>query len=69
MNFVFKLPRGKRGSDTIWVIVDQLTKSILFLPMKMIDLVDKVAKLYVGVVRLLGILVSILSDRDPRFTS
>jgi len=38
--------------------------------MKMIDLVDKVAKLYVGeVVRLLGIPVSIVSDRDPRFTS
>jgi len=70
MNFVSKLPRGKTGSDTIWVIMDRFTKSVLFLPIKMTDLVDKVAKLYVGeVLRLLGIPVSIVSDRDPRFTS
>jgi len=46
-----------------------LTKSALFLPMKMTDSVDKLAKLYVNeVIRLHGVPVSIISDRDPRFT-
>jgi hypothetical protein len=70
MDFVSGLPRGKRGSDAIWVIVDRLTKSALFLAMKMTDSVEKLAKLYVDeVVRLHGVPVSIVSDRDPRFTS
>jgi len=70
MDFVTGLPRGKKGNDAIWVIVDRLTKSALFLPMKMTDLVDKLAKLYVNeVIRLHRVLVSIISDRDPRFTS
>jgi len=50
--------------------VDRLTKSALFLAMKMTDSVEKLAKLYVNkVVRLHGVPVSIVSDRDPRFTS
>ena len=58
------------GYDTIWVIVDRLTKSSHFLPMKNSDLVEKLTKLYVKeIVRLHGMLVSIVSDRDPRFTS
>jgi hypothetical protein len=70
MGFVPGLPRGKRGNDAIWVIVDRLTKSALFLPVKMTDLVDKLAKIYVNeVVRLHGVPISIVSDRDPRFTS
>jgi hypothetical protein len=70
MNFVSGLPRGKGGSNAIWVILDQLTKSVLFLPMKMTDSVEKLAKLYVNeVVRLHGVPVSIVSNRDPRFTS
>jgi hypothetical protein len=40
------LPRGKKGNNAIWVIVDRLTKSILFLPMKMIGSLDKLATLY-----------------------
>ena len=52
------------------MIVDHLTKSALFLPMKMKYLVDRLAKLYVNeVVRLHGVLVSIVLDRDSRFTS
>jgi hypothetical protein len=35
MDFIFGLPRRNKGNDVIWVIVDQLTKSVLFLPMKM----------------------------------
>ena len=46
MNFVMGLPRGKKGNNAIWVIVDRLTKSILFLPMKMIGSLDKLATLY-----------------------
>jgi hypothetical protein len=45
------------------VAVDRLTKFALFLPMKMTDSVDKLAKLYDS-----GVLVSIISDRDLRFT-
>jgi len=49
--------------------VDRLTKSALFLHMKMTNSVDKLAKLYVdGVIRLHEVPISIISDRDPRFT-
>jgi len=70
MDFMLGLPRGKRGNDAIWVIVDRLTKSALFLPVKMTDPIDKLAKMYVNeVVRLYGVPISIVSHRDPRFTS
>jgi hypothetical protein len=63
MDFVTRLPRGKKGNDAIWVVVDRLTKFALFLPMKMTNSVDKLAKLYVNeVIRLLGVLISIISD-------
>ena len=45
MDFVMGLTRGKKGNDAIWVVVDRLTKSALFLPMKMTDSVDKLAKI------------------------
>ena len=70
MNFVVGLLRCQNGYDSIWVIVDRLTKSAHFLPMKNSDSVEKLAELYVKeIVRLHGTLVSIVSDRDPRFTS
>ena len=70
MDFVSSLPREKGGNDAIWAIVDQLTKSAHFLPMKMMNSVYKLAKMYVNeVVRLHGVLVSIVLDRDPRFAS
>ena len=70
MDFMTGLPKGKKGNDAIWVVVDRLTKSTLFLPMKMTDSVYKLAKLYVNeVIRLHGVPISIISDRDPRFTS
>ena len=70
MDFVTGLPKGKKGNDAIWVVVDRLTKSALFLPIKMTDPVDKLAKLYVNeVIRLHGVPISMVSDRDPRFTS
>ena len=52
------------------MIVDRLTKSSHFLPMKNSDSVENLAELYVKeIVRLCGTPVSIVSDRDPRFTS
>ena len=69
--FVTELPRGKKGNDAIWVVVDRLTKNLFcFFPYEMTNSVDKLAKLYVNeVIRLHGVPVSIMSDQDPRFTS
>lgn len=70
MDFVSGFPQGRKGNDVIWVIVDRLTKSTLFLPIKMTDSVDKLAKIYINkMVRLHGIPVSIVSDQDLKFTS
>ena len=64
------LPRTQRQHDVIWVIVDRLTKSAHFLPVNVEDSLEKLAKLYVHeIVSLHGVPVSIVSDRDPRFTS
>ena len=70
MDFVVGLPRCRSGRDTIWVIVDRLTKSAHFLPIRNSDSLDKLAQLYAReIIRLHGTLVSIVSDRDPRFIS
>ncbi|GJR40259.1 putative reverse transcriptase domain-containing protein [Tanacetum coccineum] len=70
MDFVTKLPMKPSGYDTIWVIMDQLTKSAHFLPMRENDPTDKLARLYLKeVVTRHGIPVSIICDRDGRFTS
>ena len=70
MDFVFRSPKGKKGNDAIWVIIDRLTKFALFLPMKMIDSIDKLARLHINeVVWLHGVPMSIISYWDPRFTS
>nr|GEY96026.1 putative reverse transcriptase domain-containing protein [Tanacetum cinerariifolium] len=70
IDFVTKLPKAQSGNDTLWVVVDRLTKSAHFLPMKETDPMDKLARLYLKeVVTRHGIPVSIICDRDPRFTS
>ncbi|GJV69711.1 putative reverse transcriptase domain-containing protein [Tanacetum coccineum] len=70
MNFITKLPKMSQGYDTIWVIVDRLTKSVIFTPMRETDPMDKLARIYLKeVVTRHGIPVSIICDRDPRFTS
>ena len=69
MDFVVKLLLTERKHDSIWVVVDRLTKSAHFLPVRTNYSLDKLPKLYIKeIVRLHGILVSIISDRDPRFT-
>ncbi|GKF43648.1 putative reverse transcriptase domain-containing protein, partial [Tanacetum coccineum] len=66
MDFVMKLPKSSQGYDTIWVIVDQLTKSAIFVPMKETDPLDKHARMYLKeVVTRHGIPVSIICNRDP----
>ncbi|GJY74638.1 putative reverse transcriptase domain-containing protein [Tanacetum coccineum] len=70
MDFVTKLPKTTNGYDTIWVIVDRLTKSAHFLPMRENDPMEKLMKLYMKeVVTRHGVPVSIICDRDGRFTS
>ncbi|GJY54286.1 putative reverse transcriptase domain-containing protein [Tanacetum coccineum] len=70
MDFVSGLPRTPSGYDSIWVIVDRLTKSAHFLPMKKTDGIEKLAQLYLKeIVCRHGVPVSVISDRDSLFTS
>ncbi|GJT42062.1 putative reverse transcriptase domain-containing protein [Tanacetum coccineum] len=70
MDFVMKLPKSSQGYDTIWVIVDRLTKSIIFAPMRETYSMDKLARMYLKeVVTRHGIPLLIICDRDPRFAS
>jgi len=70
MNFVRALPKTVKGFDSIWVSVDRLTKSAHFVPIKTDMFVARLAKTYIEqVVRLHGIPSSIVSDRDPSFSS
>ncbi|GKB02182.1 putative reverse transcriptase domain-containing protein [Tanacetum coccineum] len=70
MDFVTKLPRTSSRHDTIWVIVDRLTKSTHFLPMREDYKMERLARLYLNeIVARHGSPISIISDRDSRFTS
>lgn len=69
MDFIVGLPKTKKGNDTIWVIVDRLTKYAHFLPRKITNSMDTLAKMYLReIVQLHGLLMSI-THRDTRFTS
>ncbi|GJT42491.1 reverse transcriptase domain-containing protein [Tanacetum coccineum] len=54
MDFVTKLPKSTQGHDTIWVIVDRLTKSALFIPMRENDPIEKLAMTDFAVGAVLG---------------
>ena len=70
MDFVIDLPRYFRCNDSIWVIVDRFSKIANFLAMKKKQSVESLAYLYIeSIVRLYGVPKSIISDRDPYFTS
>ncbi|GJU96716.1 putative reverse transcriptase domain-containing protein [Tanacetum coccineum] len=70
MDFVTKLPKSSQGYDTISVIVDQLTKYAIFVPMRETDPMEKLERMYLKeVVTRHGVPVSIICDRDPRFAS
>ena len=64
------LPRTLRRHDTVWVIVDRLTKSAHFLAVRITSTLKEFYRLYIReIVRLHGVPISIVSDRDPRFTA
>nr|GEV40315.1 putative reverse transcriptase domain-containing protein [Tanacetum cinerariifolium] len=66
MDFVTKLPKTAAGQDTIWVIMDCLTKSAYFLPMREDDTLEKLTRQYLKeVVSRHGVPVSIISDHEP----
>ena len=70
MDFVVGLPKTLGKFDSIWVIVDRLTKSAHFILVKVTYNAKKLAKLYISeIVRLHGVPLSIISDRGTRFTS
>nr|GFA47130.1 putative reverse transcriptase domain-containing protein [Tanacetum cinerariifolium] len=67
MDFVTKIPKSSQGYDTFWVIVDRLTKSVIFTPIRETEPMDKLARIYLKEVSTRhGIPVSIINDRDPR---
>ena len=70
MDFVTHLPRTPQRQDEVWVIVDRLTKSAHFLTVRMTFTLEEFCRLYIReIVRLHGVPVSIVSDRDPRITT
>ena len=70
MDFVTHFPQTSRGDDAVWVIMDRLTKSTLFLAVRMTFTLEKLCRLYVReIVQLHGVPVSILSNQNPRFTT
>ena len=69
MDFVSGFPKSMGGNDAMWVIVDRLTKSAHLLPIRTTFTLDKLVSLYVTeIIKLHGVL-SIVSNRDTRFTS
>ncbi|GJY14648.1 putative reverse transcriptase domain-containing protein [Tanacetum coccineum] len=70
MDFVTKLPRTSNGHDTIWVIVDRLTKSAHFIPTRETDSMETLKRLYIKeIVSRHGVPISIISYRDSHFIS
>ena len=70
MDFVYKLPRTRNRYDDIWVIVDRRTKSEHFIPVREKYSLNKLVELFLlKIVKYHGVPVSIISNRDPRFTS
>nr|GEX61179.1 putative reverse transcriptase domain-containing protein [Tanacetum cinerariifolium] len=70
MDFVTRLPQTQRRHDAIWVVVDRLTKSAHFLPIRKDYSVSRLAEIFQQeIVRLYGTPSAIVSDRDPRFAS
>ena len=70
MDFITGLPRTRSGYDSIWVVVDRLTKVAHFIPVKTTYTSAKLAKIYMTrIVCLHGVPRSIVSDRGTQFTS
>lgn len=70
MHFVTGLPRTSHGSDSVWVIVDQLTKSAYFILIKVSFSVERLAHIYIqGLCDFMVCQFLIISDRGSVFTS
>ena len=70
MDFVTHLPQKQRRHDAVWVIMDLLIKSTHFLAVRMTFTLEEFYRVYIReIVRLHGVSVSIISERDPRFTA
>jgi hypothetical protein len=70
MDFIVGLPKTQKGNDSIWVIVDRLTKVAHFIPVKAKYRGDKLAQLYIdNILRLHGVPSKIVSDRGTQFTA
>ncbi|GKC32817.1 reverse transcriptase domain-containing protein [Tanacetum coccineum] len=70
MDFITKLPKTSNEHDTIWVIVDHLTKSAHFIPTRETDSMETLTRLYIKeIVSWHGVPISIIWDRDSHFTS
>nr|GEV48203.1 reverse transcriptase domain-containing protein [Tanacetum cinerariifolium] len=70
MDSVTKFPKTADGQDMVWVIVDRLTESAYFLPIEQDDMLEKLTRQYLKeVVSKHGVPMSIISDRDGKFTS
>ncbi|GKF09567.1 putative reverse transcriptase domain-containing protein [Tanacetum coccineum] len=70
MDFITKLPKTSNGHDTIWVIVDRLTKSAHFIPTRETNTMETLTRLYIKeIVSRHGVPISIISDHDSHFTS
>ena len=70
MDFVTHFPRTSRARDAMWVIVNRLTKSAHFFAVRMTFTLEEFYRLYIReIVRLHGIPISIVLNRDPRFTA
>ena len=63
MDFIIGLPRSRRKYDSIWVIVDRLTKSAHFIPVRVTHTAEQLANIYLReIVQLHGVPISIISD-------
>ena len=70
MDLIVSLPRSQKGHDSIWVIVDRLTKVAHFIPVKLAYIVDKLVDLYIdNILHLHGAPKTIVSDRGSQFTT
>ena len=69
MDFVSHFPRTPRRRDTVWVIMDRLSKSAHFLAIRMNFTLEEFCRLYIREIdRLNGVPMSIVLDKDPMFT-
>ena len=70
MDFLIGLPKTQKGYDSIWVVIDQLTKTAHFLPVKTTFTVAQYAQVYLDkIIPLHGVPLTIISDRGTQFTS